>query len=73
MDRTTEKAVLVKAAEDFLAAAKNFDGNPLARAALMKQADNLRYYSEDSFGTILRQWDSVCTSGRNKYLVLTIH
>lgn len=72
MDLATEKAVLVKAAEEFLAAAKKFDGSPLARTALMKQADNLRYYSEDAFGTILRQWDSVCKSWCSKPLVLTL-
>ena len=54
-----EKATLVKAAEDFLSAAKSFDGDPIARMSLMKQADNLRYYSEDAIGTITRQWDSV--------------
>lgn len=41
MDEVVEKTTLVKAAEDFLATAKSFDGNPLARMALVKQADNL--------------------------------
>ncbi|KAK3686895.1 hypothetical protein LTR37_019337, partial [Vermiconidia calcicola] len=59
MDQDEGKAALVKAAEEFLAAAKSFDGDQLARMSLTKQADNLRYLSEDAFGTIYRQWDSV--------------
>ncbi|GAB7365133.1 hypothetical protein MBLNU230_g6222t1 [Neophaeotheca triangularis] len=52
-------SALVEAAEKFLAAAKKFDGDPLERMALTKQADNLRYHAEDGFGTIMRQWDQV--------------
>jgi hypothetical protein len=59
MDEMVGSAQLVKAAEEFLAAAKIFNGEPDARAALVKQADNLRYYAEDGFGTIFRQWDHV--------------
>ena len=47
MDLTQEKALLIKAAEDFLAAAKKFNGNPKDRVTLMNQADNLRFLSED--------------------------
>jgi len=50
---------LVKAAEEFLASAKAFDGNPIARMGLAKQADNLRYHAEDGLGTMLRQWDQL--------------
>lgn len=74
MANPNDKATLVKAAEEFLAAAKSFDGDPGARAALTKQADNLRYYSEDGFGTILRQWDSVRSNrytGNSYHKVLT--
>lgn len=59
MGQVTDNTALIKAAEDFLAAAKNFNGDPVARAGLMKQADNLRWYSEDAGGTLFRQWDSV--------------
>ncbi|KAK5131067.1 hypothetical protein LTR08_001353 [Meristemomyces frigidus] len=59
MANSIDTTTLVKAAEDFLASVKNFDGNPIARAALVKQADNLRYHSEDGFGTILRQFDGI--------------
>ena len=59
MAQVTENTALVKAAEDFLAAAKGFNGDPIARTELMKQADNLRYYSEDAGGTLFRQWDTV--------------
>ena len=55
----SDNSALVKAAEEFLVAAKAFDGNPVSRMALTKQADNLRYQAEDPFGTIMRQWDQV--------------
>ncbi len=59
MDDTTDQAVLVKAAEECLAAAKNFNGGPEARMALLKQVDKLRYYSEDVEGVMSRHWDNV--------------
>lgn len=58
---TSSNADLVKAAEDFLAAAQSFNGDPMARMGLVKQADNLRIHAEDGFGSILRQWDNVPT------------
>ncbi len=64
MDKATSKTTLVKAAEAFLATAKSFDGNPVARAAQMKQADNLRLYSEDALGTMLRLWDAISKNSR---------
>lgn len=60
MDLTDEKAAIIKAAEDFLAAAKKFDGDPILRTELTKKADNLRWYSEDAGGALFRQWDTVC-------------
>lgn len=54
-----DNTALVNAAEEFLAAAKSFDGNPIARMDLTRQANNLRIQSEDGFGTIIRQWDQV--------------
>lgn len=54
-----DNAALVKAAEDFLAAAKSFNGDPIARMSLTRQADNLRLQAEDGMGTIMRQWDQV--------------
>lgn len=54
-----DNSALVEAAEQFLAAAKKFDGDPIARMRLTKHADNLRYQAEDGFGTIMRQWDQV--------------
>ena len=64
MGQDTDNTALIKAAEDFLTAAKRFDGDPVARADLTKQADNLRWYSEDAGGTLFRQWDAVraCSS-----------
>lgn len=60
MNGTSDKTALVQAAEDFLAAAKAFNGDDvMARAGLMKQADHLRLLVEDPFGTIMRQWDVV--------------
>ncbi|KAI0480587.1 hypothetical protein GGR56DRAFT_671688 [Xylariaceae sp. FL0804] len=58
-DLAREKARLVEAAEGFLDAAKRFDGGKAERTALMKLADNLRYFSEDAYGTMMRQWDTV--------------
>lgn len=59
---------LVSAAEDFLSSAKVFDGSQSARAKLMKQADNLRIFSEDGFGTLMRQIEVVGTSLWFNYL-----
>lgn len=59
MDGATEKAALIEAAEEFLAAAKKFDGDPIDRTELTKKADNLRWYSEDAGGALFRQWDTV--------------
>ena len=64
MKESLNNARLVKAAEDFLTAAKSFNGDPLARAELVKQADNLRYFAEDGMGTILRQLEQVRDSYR---------
>lgn len=68
MDQVTDNTALIQAAEDFLVAAKAFDGDPVARAGLMKQADNLRWYSEDAGGTLFRQWDSVGKCLKTMYL-----
>lgn len=54
-----DNTTLVKTAEQFLAAAKGFNGDPNERMKLVKQANNLRIQSEDGFGSILRQWDQV--------------
>ena len=59
MDPATDKTALIKAAEDFLATAKKFDGDPVARTELTKKADDLRRYSEDAGGALFRQWDTV--------------
>lgn len=69
---TDTNNALVRAAEDFLAAAKGFNGDPLARMALVKQADNLRYQAEDGFGTIMRQFDQVCSVTDGAFACLTI-
>ncbi|KAF2763086.1 o-methyltransferas-like protein [Pseudovirgaria hyperparasitica] len=52
-------ASLVAAAEDFLAAAKAFNGEPMGQMALVKKADKLRYLSEGPRDTIFRQWDTI--------------
>lgn len=59
MDQTNDNAALIKAAEDFLAAAKKFKGDPIARMSLMNKADNLRLHSEDAMGTMYRQCNHV--------------
>ncbi len=59
MGQETDNTALVKEAEDFLAAAKSFDGNYLKRIDLTRRANNLRWLSEDAGGTLFRQWDTV--------------
>ena len=59
MSPATDNSALVKAAEDFLAAAKSFKGDPGARTNLMWKANNCRFFAEDAGGTMFRQWDTV--------------
>ena len=53
-------AALIKAAEDFAAKVKTFDGSdPIAHSALLKEADNLRFLLESPFDRMMKQWEHV--------------
>ena len=57
-----DNSELVKAAEQLLAAAKEYQGDPLHKAGLLKQIDKIRYLAEGPVDTIFRQWDNVSIS-----------
>lgn len=48
---------LIKAAEEFTAAVKNFDGDPSEQMNLLKQTDKLRSLIETPFDTVMKQWE----------------
>lgn len=59
MGSTFDNSALVAAAEEFLAAAKSFNGEDGRRVDLMKQAYALRYHVEDARGMLFRHWEAV--------------
>lgn len=50
---------LIKLAEDFAAAVKNFDGNQNEQMRLLKEADKMRFLLENPFDRIMKQWEDV--------------
>ena len=56
-----DNVVLVRTAEQLLAAAKEYKGDRLANVDLLQQANKLRYLLEGPTDTVFRQWENVST------------
>ncbi|KAE8443020.1 hypothetical protein EG329_002414 [Mollisiaceae sp. DMI_Dod_QoI] len=50
-------AELIKAADDFAAAVKQFKGDQTEQMKLLKEADRLRYLLESPFDKMMKQWE----------------
>lgn len=50
-------AELIKAADEFAAAVKQFNGDPIAQSKLLKEADRLRFLLESPFDRMMKQWE----------------
>ncbi|KAF8860842.1 S-adenosyl-L-methionine-dependent methyltransferase [Acephala macrosclerotiorum] len=64
-------AELIKAAEDFAAAVKQFDGNQNEQMRLLKEADKLRFLLENPFDRIMKQWEDTSVISALHLLVET--
>ncbi|KUJ18488.1 o-methyltransferase-like protein [Mollisia scopiformis] len=64
-------AELIKAADEFAAAVKNFDGDAMAQMKLLKEADRLRFLLESPFDRMMKQWESTSVISALHLLVET--
>lgn len=64
----SQNAELIKAADEFAAAVKQFNGDQLAQMKLLKQADNLRFLLESPFDKMMKQWEHV-----SEFLVIVVN
>ncbi len=58
-------AELIKAADDFAAAVKQFKGDQTEQMKLLKEADRLRYLLESPFDKMMKQWEHVSETEPN--------
>lgn len=54
-----QNAELIKAEDEFAAAARQFNGDPISQMKLLKGADNLRYLLESPPDRMMKQWEHV--------------
>ena len=52
-------AELIKAADEFAAAARQFNGDQNAQMKLLGEADRLRFLLESPFDRMMKQWEHV--------------
>lgn len=69
-DMNTE---LIAAAEQFAAAVKDFNGDPLKQRGLLRQADKLRLLLETPMDVLTKQWEmSQCIAAMNLLVELDV-
>jgi hypothetical protein len=54
-----QNAQLIAAAEEFTAAVKAFNGDPVEQTKLVKQADKLMFMVQTPMDVIMQQWEMV--------------
>ncbi|KAF2809937.1 o-methyltransferas-like protein [Mytilinidion resinicola] len=67
----TNHSALIKAAEQFLATAKEYKSDHLTQMDMLKQLDKMRLTLEGPMDPILRQWDTIHTTAAMNLLVST--